>query len=146
MDDFEYPLVGFHFFVEVQGKLVGAFREVSGLNSESEVVEYKSSGPKGDLKVRTIPGRPKGAVITCKRGVTKNKDMWTWRKEIEDGKFESARKNGSIVMYDQQHTEVARWNFTNAWPSKVEGPSLNAGNNEVAIESITLQAEELKLA
>ena len=31
MADTEYPLVGYHFYVEVQGKLMGAFREATGL-------------------------------------------------------------------------------------------------------------------
>lgn len=138
MADTEYPLVGYHFYVEVQGKLLGAFREASGLTSESEKIEYKASGPKGEEILLSQPGRTKYPDIVLKRGLTSNMDMHTWRKEIEDGKFKDARKNGSIVLYDQAHTELARWNFENAWPTKLEGPSLNSGNNEVAVESLTL--------
>ena len=138
MADQEYPLVGYHFFVEVQGKLLGAFREATGLTSESEKIEYKASGPKGEEFTVTQPGRTKYPDIVLKRGMTSNTDMWKWRKEIEDGKFKETKKNGSIVLYDQSHNEVARWNFENAWPLKVEGPGLNSGNNEVAVESLTL--------
>lgn len=134
----EYPLVGYHFYVEVQGKLLGAFREASGLTSESEKIEYKASGPKGEEITISQPGRTKYPDIVLKRGLTSNLDMQAWRKEIEDGGFKDARKNGSIVLYDQSHAELARWNFENAWPVKLEGPSLNSGNNEVAVESLTL--------
>jgi phage tail-like protein len=138
MADNELPLVGYHFFVEVQGKLLGAFREATGLTSESEKIEYKASGPKGEEITVTQPGRTKYPDIVLKRGMTSNMDMWSWRKDIEDGKFKDAKKNGSIVLYDQAHSEIARWNFENGWPTKVEGPSLNSANNEVAVESLTL--------
>jgi phage tail-like protein len=138
MSDPEYPLVGYHFYVEIQGKLLGAFREAAGLTSESEKIEYKASGPKGEEITITQPGRTKYPDIVLKRGLTSNMDMWKWRKEIEDGKFKDSKKNGSVVLYSQQHEEVARWNFEGAWPTKVEGPPLNSGNNEVAVESITL--------
>ena len=138
MADTEYPLVGYHFYVEVQGKLLGAFREATGLTSESEKIEYKASGAKGEEIMISQPGRTKFPDIVLKRGLTSNMDMQNWRKEIEDGKFKDAKKNGSIVLYDQGHAELARWNFENAWPTKLEGPGLNSGNNEVAVESLTL--------
>jgi phage tail-like protein len=138
MADFEYPLAGYHFYVEVQGKLIGAFREATGLTSESEKIEYKASGKMGEEIIVTQPGRTKYPDIVLKRGLTSNMDMQTWRKEIEDGKFKDTKKNGSIVLYDQSHAEIARWNFENAWPLKLEGPGLNSGNNEVAVESLTL--------
>jgi phage tail-like protein len=138
MSDPEYPLVGYHFYVEVQGKLMGAFREATGLTSESEKIEYKASGPRGEEITVTQPGRTKYPDIVLKRGLTSNMDMHSWRKEIEDGKFKGSQKNGSIVLYDQTHQEVARWNFEGAWPLKLEGPGLNSANNEIAVESLTL--------
>jgi phage tail-like protein len=137
----ENPIVGFHFFVEIQGAVVGAFRECSGLDSEHEVVEYKVSKQGGEEVTMKIPGRQKWSPIELKRGVTTAKDIYDWRKMVEDGKINEARKNGSVVLYDQTHTEVGRWNFVNAWPSKVTGPQLNSGNNDVAIEGLTIQHE-----
>ncbi|HET8522071.1 MAG TPA: phage tail protein [Thermomicrobiales bacterium] len=143
MADIKYPLVGYHFFIEIQGKLTGMFKEVSGLSTESEKIEYKASGPKGEEITIYQPGRPKATDVVLKRGLTDSMEMWDWRKEIDDGKFKDVKKNGSIVMYDQAHTEVARWNFENAWPTKIEGPGLNAGNNEIAMESLTLSVTKL---
>lgn len=63
---------------------------------------------------------------------------------IEDGEVDAARKNGSIVMYNQAGQEVARWDFVNAWPSKLNGPSANANNNEVGIEELEITHEGYK--
>lgn len=135
------PLVSAWFGVEFQGQINGAFRECTGLGSENDVVEYKASGPRGEFVIKKVPGRMKWNNITLKRGITDTMDMWQWRKMVEQGNLDGARKNGSIVMFNQQGTEVARWDFVNAWPSKLTGPSANAGNNEVAIEELELTHE-----
>jgi phage tail-like protein len=135
------PLVSSWFGVEFQGQVVGAFRECTGLGSENEVVEYKASGPRGEFVIKKVPGRLKWNNITLKRGITDSMDMWQWRKLVEQGKVDEARKNGTITMYNQQGEPVARWNFINAWPSKLTGPSANASNNEVAIEELEITHE-----
>ncbi len=137
----EDPLVSAWFGVEFQGQVVGAFSECSGLGSENEIVEYKASGPKGEYVVKKVPGRMKWNNITLKRGITDAMDMWEWRKLVEEGKIDDARKNGSIVMFNQEASEIARWNFVNAWPSKISGPAANAGNNEVGIEELEITHE-----
>ena len=135
------PLVSSWFGVEFQGQIVGAFRECTGLGSENEVVEYKASGEKGEFVIKKVPGRLKWNNITLKRGITDAMDMCKWRKLVEQGKITDARKNGTITMYNQQGDPIAKWNFTNAWPLKLTGPSANAGNNEVAIEELELTHE-----
>ena len=84
----------------VPGTGAGAFRECTGLGSENEVVEYKASGPKGEYVIKKVPGRIKWNNITLKRGITRRMDMWKWRKLVEEGKIDEARKNGSMVMFD----------------------------------------------
>jgi phage tail-like protein len=135
------PIVSAWFGVEFQGQVNGAFRECSGLGSENEVVEYKASGQRGEYVVKMVPGRMKWNRITLKRGITDAMDMWQWRKLVEQGKVDEARKNGSIVMFNQKGDEVARWNFVNAWPSKLTGPAGNANTNEVAIEELEITHE-----
>jgi phage tail-like protein len=135
------PLVSAWFGVEFQGQVSGAFRECTGLGSENEVVEYKASGPRGEFIVKKVPGRMKWNNITLKRGITDSMDMWQWRKLVEQGQIDDARKNGSIVMFNQRGDEVARWDFVGAWPSKLSGPTANASNNEVAIEELEITHE-----
>lgn len=139
------PLVSFMFALDVGGgTITGFFTEVSGLGSETEVVEHKQVTPKGIDIVKKIPGRLKWQDITLKRGITSSMDLWEWRKMVEDGKVESARKEGSVIMYDQALKEVGRWNFTKAWPSKVTGPSLQADSNAVGVEEITIVHEGIE--
>ena len=140
----EDPLVGCQFSLEIQGVITGYFTEVSGLGSEHEVIEHKVVDESGHDLIMKIPGRLKWTDITLKRGITSSMDVWDWRKQVEDGDVEGARKNGSVVMYDQSYTQVARWNFSNAWPSKVTGPSLNAQNNEFGIEEMVIVHEGIE--
>src|ERR1044072_7730729 len=109
------PLVSAWFGIEFQNQVAGAFREMTGMGSENEVVEYKASGPDGKFVIQKVPGRMKWNNITLKRGITDSVDMWKWRKMVEDGDVMKARKNGSVVMFDTTGKEVARWNFINAW-------------------------------
>ena len=136
------PVVSAWFGVEFQGAIKGAFRECTGLGSENELVEYKASGPKGEYVMLHVPGRMKWNDITLKRGITDDLEMWKWRALVEDGKIDDARKNGSIVMFNQKGDEIARWNFVRAWPSKITGPAANAGTNEVAIEEMIITHEK----
>ena len=135
------PLVSAWFGLDFQQGVVGAFRECTGLGSENEVVEYKASGPKGEQVIKKVPGRLKWNNITLKRGITDSLDMWKWRKLVEDGKMDEARKNGTLTMFNQKGDPVARWNFINAWPSKLTGPSANATANEPGIEELEITCE-----
>ena len=139
------PLVSFNFMVEISGVITGYFQEASGLGSESEVIEHKiiAKGAKESI-VRKVPGRLKWGDIVLKRGITASMDFYDWRKQVEEGKVEGARKDGSVVMYDQAHAEVARWNFTKGWPSKISGPSVKADGNDIGVEELTIVHEGIK--
>ena len=137
MADHEDPLVSFHFAVDIQGVVTGFFTECSGLGSETEIVEHKVVKD-GIEVVMKIPGRLKWENIVLKRGITSNLDIWTWRKQVETGDVAGARRDGSIVMFDQTLSEVARWNFIRGWPSKVTGPSVKSDSNEIGVEELTI--------
>jgi phage tail-like protein len=138
------PLVSAFFTLDMGGKVSGAFRECTGLGSENEVVEEKSSGPDGKLVLKKIPGRMKYNNITLKRGITSSMDMWDWRKLVEEGNITSARIHCSIIMHSQDGVAMARWDLTNAWPSKLTGPSANATNNEIGVEELEIVHEGYK--
>jgi phage tail-like protein len=138
------PLTSYHFYLEIDGITEATFRECSGIDSESSIIEYKEANKNGITVIKKVPGDLKWSNITLKRGITDQMNLWKWRQEIEEGKVDSARKNGSIVLYDQKNTEIARYNFANGWPSKLTGPTLNATGNEIAVEEITICHEGLK--
>jgi phage tail-like protein len=136
----ELPLVGFHFEVEIQDKVKGYiksyFLECSGLGSEHEVIEHKLG-----TQVQKIPGRLKWENITLKGGITSNMDIWKWRQEVEDGKVEGARRNGSVIMLDQELKPVARWDFERAFPLKASGPQLKSDSNDLGIQELVITHE-----
>lgn len=137
----EDPLVAFKFGLEISGKLTGFFTSVGGIGSESEVVEHKIVSEKGETIIQKLPGRLNWTEVTLKRGVTSNIDIWNWRKLVVDGKVADARTNCSIIAYDQTQKEIARWNFENAWPSKVVGPELDSSSTNYMIEDVTIVHE-----
>ena len=134
------PFKGFNFLVEIDGVARAAFSEVSGLASETAVIEYRAGNEKVNT-VRKMPGLTRFGNIVLRRGVTQDEDLWNWRKSIVDGEID--RRNGSIVLLDDSRNEVVRWHFRDGWICKWEGPTLNARANEVAIESIEIAHEGL---
>ncbi|PYS76657.1 MAG: phage tail protein [Acidobacteria bacterium] len=136
------PYRSFNFRVEIDGLTVGAFSEVSGLMSDGDAVDYREGT---DLlsNVRKLPGLRKYGPITLKRGYTQNRELWTWYTNIVNGI--SDRRDGTIVLMDEAHRDVLRWDFSSGWINKIEAPSFKANGNEVALESVEIVHEGLKL-
>lgn len=130
-------------YLEIDGITEAVFREVSGLDSETEVIEHRVTGKGGNLIVQKVPGALKWSNITLKRGVTDDRKLQDWRKKIEDGQIEANRKNGSITCYAPDMKVVAKFSFKRGWPCKWTGPSLNAAGNDLAIEELVIAHEGL---
>jgi phage tail-like protein len=90
-----------------------------------------------------LPGLKKFTNISLKRGFTDSKELWEWRKKVMDGRTE--RQSGSIVLLNEAREEALRYNFREGWPSKWQGPGLNAGSSEVAIETLEIACEAIEL-
>lgn len=131
------PYRAHNFRIEIDGIDRGGFRQVSGLETTSTPIDYREGD--GPLHVQKLPGLVTYAPLMLQGGMTDDDSLWQWRKAAMEGKVD--RKNGSIVLLDEERKEVARWNFTDAWPSRWTGPALNATGNEVAIESIEITHE-----
>ena len=130
----------FNFLVEIDGITQASFTECSGLESTTEVIETRSGGD--STTVYKLPGKTSYADITLKWGITSSTEMMTWRQNVINGVI--ARQNGSVVLYDlTNQTEVARWDFFAAWPTKWDGPSLNAKGNDVAIDTMVIACEKI---
>ncbi len=130
-----------NFAIEVDGVTIAQFTELSGLTSEIEVTELKENGPDGKLIIKKIPSNSKPPTITLKRAKNVSMELSKWHDLARKGKIKEARKNGSIILYDFENGEVARWNFVNAWPSKLSVGSLKAGSNDVVTEEATIVTE-----
>lgn len=138
--EFLDPQGNYNFHVEIDGISRGAFHEVSGLDSTVDVVEHREGG--WNQTPRKLPGQTKHSAIVLKWGFNVDRDLIDWHQRIVDGEIE--RKDGSIVLLDRRNAEVARWNFTRAWPSKYTGPSFNAEASDVAIETLELVHEGVR--
>jgi phage tail-like protein len=136
------PLRVYNFRVELDNTSVASFREASGLSLNTDAVDYRE-GTDTWLSVRKLPGLRKFVNITLKRGFTTNHDLWQWYLNILNGIDD--RRNGAIVLQDEQHNDVLRWQFQNGWICKWEGATMNATSNDVAIESIEIVHERLEL-
>jgi phage tail-like protein len=136
------PFRGFRFKVQIDGITKAGFREVAGLDVANDAVDYRD----GDeaTRLRKLAGLQKFSNLTLKRGVTDDQDLWKWRSMVMDGKIKDARKNGQIILLDDEGKEAAEWTFTDGWPTKLTFPTFNATANEVAIDTLEITHEGLK--
>ena len=143
------PYSAFNFIVERDGVEIGAFSEVTGLDSENTPIEYRE-GADATNAVRQLPGMEKYSQVQLKRGITGSTALWNWRKEVRDGV--GVFPPGSVVtikLLDEKHTRgnpAMTWILTNAWPSKMTGPTLSAKGNEIAIEQVDLAHDRLDIS
>jgi phage tail-like protein len=137
------PYKGFNFRVELNDMTVAAFREVSGLNFTTDPVEYREGTDKV-LHVRKLTGLRKFANITLKRGITTNDELRRWYQDVLNGR-PHIRRNGAIILLDEELQPIMRWNFFESWITNWTGPSFNATANDVAIESVELVVERVEM-
>ncbi len=139
------PYAGYNFEVLLTGvsedgsAVKGSFSEASGLDTEIPAIEYRN-GSEGNT-MRKSPGLVKYTNIVLKHGIVGDLAFWNWVMEGVNGTVR--RTEGSILLLDENKQEVMRWNFHRAWPCKHTGPTLNAKNNEIAMESLEICHEGL---
>jgi len=146
----DYPLPKFHFQVEWGEGFRMGFTEVSGLDFETEVIEYREGNSKIYNKLKQ-PGLTKFSNVTLKRGTFEGDfDYYLLWKETYF--FQEGNKTGdryrrpvSIKLLNEEHEPIITWVLTNAWPSKVQSTDLKADANEVAIETMELVHEGLEI-
>jgi phage tail-like protein len=140
----EDPLLGYSFALEVEGTTVGFFTGASGIGSLTEVTEQSINTPasKTGTSVKKLPGRLRWNEVVLRRGITEDMGLWEWRQQVVDGDIDEARKNFSIIILDESLSPVARWEFVNGWPSKIEAPHAGTGTEDMALESLSLVYEQ----
>lgn len=137
-----YPLVKFHFQVDWGGTKIG-FTEVSGLDVETEVVEYREGSSPEYSKIK-MPGMQKFSNITLKRGTFKSdNEFYQWWNTVKLNTIE--RRDITIKLLNEEHEPVVVWKVKNAWPTKIQSTDLKADGNEVAIESMEIVHEGMSI-
>jgi len=142
----EDPLVGCYFRLDRQGGPggpAGLFTKCSHIGSETEVIEHKVVDPQGHDVIQKSPGRLAWNNVILSRGITSNTELWVWRRLVEEGDIHDARQLAYITMLDQGGAEVAKWKLTEAWPCRIEGPSVLV-SGEISIEEIEITCERME--
>jgi phage tail-like protein len=128
-------------------RTMAAFSEVSGLEASMEVEEYQAGGF-NDATLK-FPGRVKWSNLVMRRGLLAKRDpldksdLWTWYEAYLDG--HGVRKDGIIVLLDEQRKPKLTWSFKRGLPLKWSGPAMNAQQSQVAIETIEIAHEGIRL-
>ena len=129
------PYMAFNFLIEIQGLTVGGFTEVTGLQAEIELQDYREGGVNDYIHRLAGPTRyPNNLVL--KHGLTDSETLWQWYADVTQGIVE--RRNGSIVLKDASGEPKRRWDFQAAYPVRWIGPQFRAGASEVAVETVEL--------
>ena len=136
------PYQQFNFLVEIDGVPRAGFMECSGTTTDTDPVDYRE-GADINLNVRKLSGLRKYSNIVLKRGYTKDKTLWDWRKKIINGNMD--RRSADIILLDEARNEVLRWRIREAWISKWESGPFNAKGNDVAVETVELMHEGLEM-
>lgn len=140
----QYPLPKFHFQLDWGGTRIG-FTEVSGLDFETKVIEYREGSSPLYHKTKQ-PGLVEYKNITLKRGtfVGDYEFFENWRKTMlfQEGK-EKFRRDVTIRLLDEEHKPVFTFNVRNAIPVKYSASDFKADASEIAIETLELAHEGL---
>ena len=138
-----YPIPVYHYRVSIDGNDALAFSEVSGLSIEYETTTYKD-GMSFKMGAKHMPAQPTPPKITLKKGIVKaGSQLYDWLNSTNLNTVE--KKDLTIDLLNEESQPVVTWQVLNAFPTKLEAPSLDATSNDVAVETLELMANDLKL-
>ncbi len=129
------PFLSFNFLVEIEGLIVGGFSDVSGLQSEIEVNDYREGGVNDYIHRLAGPARYT-ANLVLKRGMTMDPMLWLWHRDVRRGII--VRRNVTVLLLDNTGIPVNFWTLEKAYPMRWAGPELKADSNTVAVETLEL--------
>jgi phage tail-like protein len=150
MPDRTAPYPSYNYIVNLNGprdpnKLLGGFSDVSGLETDIHVSEYRD-GNEAEPHVRKIPGSHKVGDVTLKRGVVDSSDLWAWIKDTRTNGV-NAQRDVVITLRDEAANPVQKYTLRKAVPMKYTGPTLaGKGAGEVAMEELVLSAEGFEIS
>jgi phage tail-like protein len=132
-------LPSYRFQVEIDSINRAGFQQATGLEITVEIVEHNEGGRTTPLKV---PGLTRYSDITLRFGVIKDPELYNWIRDVANGRVR--RLDGSIVLLDVTGAEAVRWNFYDAWPTRMTVGDLNAETSEVLVDTLVLAIERLE--
>ena len=138
-----WPLPKFYFLVKIDGGMEASFQEVSGLDAETDVSEYRHGDSPVFSKIK-MPGLRKYSDVTLKKGhFTTDIKFFEWYNQIQLNVIE--RKSVVIQLLNESGKAEIVWTFTNAFPMSIKSTDLNSGSSDAAVESLVLVHEGLAI-
>jgi phage tail-like protein len=135
----QWPLPSFSFLVTWGSQAKIPFQEVSGLDTETQAIEYRHSNSPAFSTIK-MPGVRKFGNVTMKKGLfVKDNTFWAWYNQIKMNTI--ARVTVVIQLLDEKGNPSMTWTLANAWPTKISAPTLKSDGNEVAIQMIEIAHE-----
>jgi phage tail-like protein len=141
-DQTTWPLPKFYFqVVGMPGNPV--FQEVTGLETEAQVIEYRAGNSKTFSPIK-MPGLAKVGNVTMKKGIfVTDASLWTWFSGIAMNTI--ARSTIVINLLDEAGAPTYSWQLNNAFPVKLTGTDLRSDGNDVAVESLEVAYETMAI-
>jgi phage tail-like protein len=126
------PYGAYRFRVEIQNLQVGGFTEISGLEREVQLEDYREGGINDYThKLATVTKYPN---LTLKRGLADAAELWQWHQDVVNGKIE--RRQITVLLVDTLGQDRWRWVIEKAFPVKWAGGAFNATASAVFVESV----------
>ncbi|MBL4706950.1 MAG: phage tail protein [Flavobacteriales bacterium] len=139
----DYPISAFRYSATIGGTAI-SFSEISGLNMDYDTTEYKEAAA-GGVRTIQVAGQRQAPSLTLKRGLFKDGlELYEWFNSIHTGKF--TKKEVVISLLDNENKSIMTWKVMNAFPTKFEGPSLDAKSNEVSFQSIEIKGDSIEVS
>lgn len=140
-----WPLPKFRFEVDLGTGLTGIqFQEVSGMDAESQVIEYRKNNSLL-FSTQKMPGIAKYGNVTMKKGVFVNDNtFWDWHNQISMNTIQ--KRTIVIKLLDESGSVTMQWKLNNAWPTKITSTDLKSDGNEVAIDTIEISHESIVIS
>jgi phage tail-like protein len=144
VQDNVWPLPKFYFTVQLGDDNTVNFQEVDGLQTETQVIEYRHGNSPIFYPIK-MPGLGRVGNVTMRKGIFVNDQrFWAWYSEIKMNTIK--RRTVVISLLDETGTPKMTWTLNNAWPTKLTGTDLKSEGNEVAVESLEVAYETLTVA
>ena len=120
------------------------FQEVTGLNAETQQIEYRHNDSKVFAPVK-MPGIQKFGNVTLKKGMFKgDNELW---KQFTAIKMNTYKPSTIVIsLLDESNAVAMSWNLTNAFPTKITITDMKTDANETAVESMEIAHEGLTVA
>ncbi|TVQ77478.1 MAG: phage tail protein [Bradymonadales bacterium] len=139
-DTHEFEVATNKFTVQIEGFDFKNCSAVSGLDVMTEKLDVQEGAQK---QISYRKGRTYAADLVLTR-VFKNKNLFSWFKECQQGRVE--KRSGSIVCTDDEGQQVATFLLNGCWPIAWSGPVFSTQSaGDIAYETVKLAVEDLDL-